>query len=273
VGRLHRSGDGHTTWCWHRSARSVSAGIAGASVLRSGAGRFLNRDPQGMEGGINVYAYCTNNPVNLCDPFGLWEISIGGFTFDGEVVSEGLKTGLAAVGHVFSGGLYSGGRFRHKAGFGSSVRLAQIGDVALTAVGGIGLVSKIGKVVKLAKIASVGTVWDAIKATQASYAGLSLPRSFELLTETGRKIWVAGNGTKHIYDDAMTALKSGRNIRSVNIAMQAQLSSLRAAVSAATKGGVKYGEQMNVGGWELIFSAPRASGQFPVLYHALMKAL
>ena len=41
------------------------------------AGRFLTRDPAGYGGGVNLYAYCGNNPVNLCDPSGLWEITIG----------------------------------------------------------------------------------------------------------------------------------------------------------------------------------------------------
>ncbi len=34
-------------------------------------GRFLTRDPVGYEGGINLYTFCGNNPVNYADPSGL----------------------------------------------------------------------------------------------------------------------------------------------------------------------------------------------------------
>ncbi len=34
-------------------------------------GRFLTRDPIGYEGGINLYTFCGNNPINHADPSGL----------------------------------------------------------------------------------------------------------------------------------------------------------------------------------------------------------
>ena len=36
-----------------------------------GAGRFLNRDPIGYDGGINIYGYTNNNPENNVDTLGL----------------------------------------------------------------------------------------------------------------------------------------------------------------------------------------------------------
>jgi RHS repeat-associated protein len=44
-----------------------------ARYYDAGAGRFLNRDPIGYEGGANLYSYVGNNVANLIDPLGWCE--------------------------------------------------------------------------------------------------------------------------------------------------------------------------------------------------------
>ncbi len=113
-------------------------------------------------------------------------------------------------------------------------------------------------------------VWAGIKATQPVYAGTVVPRSFEL-TAGATKVWVHGNGSKHIADHATALLARGVSPNLVNVGSQVQLASLQAAVAAAGKQGIVYEKLVNVGGWDLIFSAPRAAGLLPVLKHALAR--
>ena len=41
-------------------------------------GRFLSEDPIGLEGGINLYAYAGNDPVDRADPSGLRDAPVSG---------------------------------------------------------------------------------------------------------------------------------------------------------------------------------------------------
>jgi hypothetical protein len=110
-------------------------------------------------------------------------------------------------------------------------------------------------------------VWGSIRATQPVYQGTVIPRSFEMATGAG-KFWVHGNGTKHLAEYANTMLNRGVAPNLVNLASQVQLSSLKAAMAAASKQGIVYGQPMRIGGWELVFSK-LPTDVLPVLKHAL----
>jgi RHS repeat-associated protein len=66
---------------WHYKAR----------VHEPELGRFLQPDPIGVEGGINLYAYVGNDPVNFTDPLGLMEPIYGsGGIFNCEMIGDTL---------------------------------------------------------------------------------------------------------------------------------------------------------------------------------------
>jgi RHS repeat-associated protein len=50
----------------------------GARWYDSATGRWLSKDPILLAGGLNLYAFCGNDPVNFSDPLGLAEMSWGG---------------------------------------------------------------------------------------------------------------------------------------------------------------------------------------------------
>ena len=117
---------------------------------------------------------------------------------------------------------------------------------------------------------NTGTVFDSIKATQPTYPGSAIPRSFEMTLPNGQSVWVAGNATEHMAEFAqMKAISFPPE--AVRLASQQQLASLQGAVNTAIQNGVAYNQILNVGGWELKFAPPRQPGQLPSLIHALQK--
>jgi hypothetical protein len=46
---------------------------------------------------------------------------------------------------------------------------------------------------------------------------------------------------------------------------------LQGALKQATQNGIIYDQIMNIGNWELKFSAPREAGQLPALIHSVFK--
>jgi RHS repeat-associated protein len=113
-----------------------------------------------------------------------------------------------------------------------------------------------------------GTVWDRIKPTQDVWPGTEIPRSFELTTHGGQRVWVHGNATEHVAERVIGANGPGMRLELGRVVQQSELTSLEAAVDAATRGGVHFDEIIRIGGWELKFARPRNPRQLPALIHA-----
>jgi RHS repeat-associated protein len=55
-------------------------------------GKWISKDPIGISGGLNLYAFCANNPLNFVDPLGLLE-AISAHNFWGDVAVNGFMSG------------------------------------------------------------------------------------------------------------------------------------------------------------------------------------
>jgi len=88
-------------------------------------GRYLRPDPVALIGGINLFVYCLNDPVNLIDPFGFASVWV-------ELTGEAL---LGAGGIIVTYGLITGNPVVVGAGFGVGIigGILKIYDVVTSA--------------------------------------------------------------------------------------------------------------------------------------------
>ncbi len=109
----------------------------------SGIGRWLSKDPIGLEGGMNLYVFCGNNPVNYRDSDGLREyaavtvsgtVGVGPFSVEGgSITTADIMTGET---HGFS---YAGGGVGFGLGGAGSVEVGVVNMASPDDFSGLGM--------------------------------------------------------------------------------------------------------------------------------------
>ncbi len=144
--------------------------LMGHRYYSPGTGRFLTRDPKGYGGGINLYGFTGNNPVNEMDPEGTdWLDIASNFS--------------AGAGDIISGGLTQ--KFRRHFGYddivdkgSGSYHGGQVAGVGYLAVDSV--VSGVGVINGVRAIRAAGGVRAAITAVRGIGAIDALAQTYKI---------------------------------------------------------------------------------------------
>jgi len=110
------------------------------------SGRWISRDPAGLEGGENAYEYCDGNPLTRVDPTGLDSVlTVFGFEFHTATLLNSIMTGDCAVVDSITHGLIHNEYYAHQPHYGTAKLVAL---PAVFVVDGL-VLNKVGAVFKV----------------------------------------------------------------------------------------------------------------------------
>jgi RHS repeat-associated protein len=100
-------------------------------------GRFLNPDPIGFAGGLNLYGYCDGDPVNYVDPDGRFKRTLKGTArVGGGLALRGVSKAIPVVGSivVIGDAVYEIARYRPGAPVGPFTTIGELLGIKILSV-------------------------------------------------------------------------------------------------------------------------------------------
>ena len=169
-------------------------------------GRFISRDPIGEDGGVNLYGFCLNDPVNGIDPFGLSDVNLikpGDKAYTGaKAIPVGGPSTTVTVHGAASGGFYADSQGKTPVSTGSLITAINNSGhkpgqpiQAFICYGGVGKnldqLKKVAKQTNSPVIAPTDYVTPSVGATSGAFKGATVGDA----ANPGSWVQISANGT------------------------------------------------------------------------------